>query len=263
MNLFLLHADLTKSAQYHCDNHVVKMPLKALQIAVAACAVTKITYANHPITLWAKESLINFSYIVAYGLALCKEYTFRFNKKHSCEIRLQSFANQLSKDFTNPKTFKLCIPDWLCKTHDTDCLQDAVYYYREYYLHCKTSIASWTNRQPPDWWPGKNFPSGKLYCPFSVKTLKHPQFTLLKASEDITSEKFEYTKVKAKSILSAKILAFWQNLIAKEQNLDIIRMFIYAQCGKKPTLATLKKWKESEDFAIKIVKYIEKKKASQ
>ena len=35
MNIFLLDTDITKCAQFHCDKHVVKMPIEYAQLLSA------------------------------------------------------------------------------------------------------------------------------------------------------------------------------------------------------------------------------------
>ena len=42
MNLFYLDEDLDKSAQYHVDKHIVKMPLEAAQLLCTAVWVDEV-----------------------------------------------------------------------------------------------------------------------------------------------------------------------------------------------------------------------------
>ncbi len=68
MNIFILDEDITKSAQAHCDKHVVKMILESAQLLCTAVnyyageQVTpyKSTHMNHPCSIWVRESLANF-----------------------------------------------------------------------------------------------------------------------------------------------------------------------------------------------------------
>ena len=107
MNIFVTDPDPTISATSLPDKHVVKMPLETCQMLSIVCSAEwghgygrlprkeggyyktkKGAFRNHPCTVWANESLQNAWWLLAHGLALCEEYTYRYNKVHSCEETL-------------------------------------------------------------------------------------------------------------------------------------------------------------------------------
>ncbi len=45
----------------------------------------KLTHNNHPCSLWARQSKGNFYWLIEYGKELCKEYTWRYKRKHKSE----------------------------------------------------------------------------------------------------------------------------------------------------------------------------------
>ena len=150
MNIFVLDRDPQKAAQYHCDKHVVKMILETAQILCAAFpkgdAPYKQTHYNHPCSIWARESLANFNWLIELGYHLGEEYTARYGKTHKsiaviewCDDHIPSL-NFPQMEMTE---FALAMPDY-CKT------SDAVESYRKYYIEEKKEICSWKNGSP-DW----------------------------------------------------------------------------------------------------------------
>lgn len=104
MNLFLLHPDPDVTAALLVDCHVVKMPLEAAQVAMtvfhlhppaddwaqtfqAALARPpyRPTHKAHPVVLWAASGLTAYAQLLQYGLALCREYTLRYERQHASE----------------------------------------------------------------------------------------------------------------------------------------------------------------------------------
>ncbi len=116
MNIFFLDWDVKKSAEYHCDKHVVKMILETAQLLCGAHHVTdqvptkyppstlqvpyKLSHKNHPCAIWTRESLSNYLYLCELGLELCKEYTYRYGKRHkrlslaSNDVRVKSVLDR-------------------------------------------------------------------------------------------------------------------------------------------------------------------------
>jgi len=48
-------------------------------------ATTRGAFRNHPCTQWAAASQHNLAWLIVHGLALCTEYTLRYDKVHTCE----------------------------------------------------------------------------------------------------------------------------------------------------------------------------------
>lgn len=153
MNIFVLDYDLCKSAIYHCQKHIVKMPLESAQML---CTILnnnniespyKSCHRNHPCTLWAGKTMQNFAWLYEFGLYLCYEYTYRFNKVHKCE-EVINYAGKMMD--------KLRLPDMGLTPHaqampDSYKSTDAVTAYRNYYAGDKTHLFDWGPREKPDW----------------------------------------------------------------------------------------------------------------
>lgn len=155
MNIFFLDTDIKKCAEYHVDKHCVKMILEYSQIL---CGVNnmngnnapyKLTHKNHPCSIWARESLSNYLYLCELGLELCKEYTYRYGKRHKSQDVIEwcvvNKPNIIDKGFTNPPK---AMPD----EYKVDSVVES---YRNYYRGAKSSFANWKNRDIPGWFNGK------------------------------------------------------------------------------------------------------------
>lgn len=145
MNIFVLSRDPEEAARFQCDKHVVKMILESAQmLSTINGGPYKPTHANHPCTLWAARSTGNYTWLVQHALALCAEYSYRYNKTHKCEAVIKA----------------LCVPpahvNLLPLTEHVQCMPDPlrgpcpVQAYRRYYA--TKTFAEWNrNRPPPDW----------------------------------------------------------------------------------------------------------------
>lgn len=152
MNIFVLDEDIQLCAQYHCDQHVVKMILESVQML---CTVLnkqgyqtpyKSTHIKHPCVLWLEESFDNFIWLKSLALALNEEYKFRYHKQqdHKSITVLAKIAaySYPSKGLT---PFKQAMPAQY-KT-----LNDPIKAYRNFYMGDKAKFAKWTRRSPPHW----------------------------------------------------------------------------------------------------------------
>jgi hypothetical protein len=152
MNIFVLDTDIQKCAQYHADQHVVKMVLESAQMLGAVLNQHGIktpyrsTHVNHPCTMWAGESLSNWRWLRKLALALNGEYRYRYEKDvdHKSagvilelpeppidDIGLTEFAQAMPEKFRIPG--------------------DTVQAYRNFYRGDKIRFAKWTKREVPDW----------------------------------------------------------------------------------------------------------------
>jgi hypothetical protein len=148
MNIFVVDRNPKKAAQMLCDKHVVKMPLECAQmLSTIAGGPYKPSHVNHPCTKWAREKQGNFNWLLKHGFALCKEYTHRYGKVHSCEAVLEQIAKMKISLPKGRTEFYPCVPD--------ECLtNDVVTSYHQYYF-TKARFATWKKRNPPDWWLGE------------------------------------------------------------------------------------------------------------
>ena len=158
MNIFVLHRDPVVAAQMQCDRHVVKMVLESAQMLCTVVNVLggearyKTAHVNHPCSVWARATLGNFLWLYDHGMALAKEYTERYGKRHKSEEVIQDCIEQRVEglplyDLTRTP-HPLCMPD----EYKTD---DVVQSYRAFYLGDKVRFAQWNKtRTAPDWWVG-------------------------------------------------------------------------------------------------------------
>lgn len=170
MNIFILHKDIKTNTQFYCDQHVRKMILETAQLLSFAQYETdnKIKYPriykdskshhNHPCAKWLYRSKDNYKYLAKLGMALCKEYTFRFGKIHKTQKvmeYLKSHVPPLPDIGMTP--FELCMPKeyhFISLVKDKTVFRDAIKSYKRYYRVEKQTFkrgpAIWTKRDKPD-----------------------------------------------------------------------------------------------------------------
>ncbi|MFT5721599.1 MAG: hypothetical protein ACI9W6_001915 [Motiliproteus sp.] len=152
MNIFILDNDIEKCAQYHCDQHVIKMILESVQLLCTALnkkgfgTPYKSTHSNHPCVLWVEESYDNYLWLRDLAFALNEEYKYRYDKLFDhksiavlTEISTYSFAS------SGLTTFPQAMPDQYKVSNDP------VLAYRNFYRGDKSRFAKWTKRSIPEW----------------------------------------------------------------------------------------------------------------
>jgi len=171
MNIFFLHPNAKRCARWHCNKHVVKMALETTQLLYTAHWVLEmelkripsfkdapaqssgvrgyysINNPTHPCAIWTRESLDHYTWLCEFGLRLTKEYTFRFNKVHSCEAHLLWLAAHapptlVSRGWKNPP----CAMPLEYKVSN-----NAVTCYRLYYAKGKSTLLDYVRRNKPHW----------------------------------------------------------------------------------------------------------------
>lgn len=161
MNIFILDRDVKNCAQYHCDKHIVKMPLELAQMVsyihhdekmyptkpIEVMAYSK-THLKHPCSIWLKESLSNLIFGCELGVELVKEYRYRYetSKHQRCLDIFQGTLNNLPKNMIDYglTEFAQAMP-YVYQS------KDAVESYREYYRREKTEFIKYTKRENPYW----------------------------------------------------------------------------------------------------------------
>lgn len=152
MNIFILDKEIEKCAQYHCDQHVVKMILESVQMLCTAlnkkgfATPYKSTHIKHPCVLWVEESLENFLWLKNLAIALNTEYRFRFERDtdHKSILVLNQISNY-NYDNRGLTEFAQAMPD------KYKIPGNAVKAYRQFYLGEKMGFAKWTKRSAPGW----------------------------------------------------------------------------------------------------------------
>ena len=177
MNIFYLHPDPQKCAEYHCDKHVVKMIIEYAQLLSTAHRIRdgqeytdltangrkikrwrlsdereqrlmKASHVNHPSNIWARANHLNYKWLYEMWCHLLDEYTHRYGKIHAC-ARLRDILAQPPVN----------IPVGLRETEPTPAMpdeckiaNDSLASYHKYYNEKKTHFARWTKRSAPEWY---------------------------------------------------------------------------------------------------------------
>ena len=186
MNIFALSKCPVESAQQMLDKHVVKMPTETCQMlhtnllftmfkdvygfepslgelkrfhAQSNSTLMKPAMLNHPSTIWARESLHNTKWLYEHGLALCKEYTFRYGKTHGSEKRILDMAINLRDAFSSKASpVKIAMLDkYRIENTFDDEWEFVIQSYRHYYLEGKWKFAEWRMNRRPDWFPANQY----------------------------------------------------------------------------------------------------------
>jgi len=169
MNIFFLHQCAQICAQFHFDKHVVKMILEAVQLLCSAYWVLepqlakeynkngiiyKLTHQNHPCSIWVRESLSNFNWLIELATELSKEHQYRFEPKAEHKsMKVVRFLQNNPPPSLKDKGFTpiaLAMPE-NCKVF-INGVPDGIASYRKYYQSStKSHLTVWKKRGPPDW----------------------------------------------------------------------------------------------------------------
>jgi hypothetical protein len=108
----------------------------------------KKAHKNHPSTIWTRNSINHYRWLVEHGLEICKEFEKRYGKKHKTEEVLlwckNNEPNILDKGFTEPPQ---CMPVQYMK-------KDTIEAYRTFYKKEKVEEKglSWKKlNNAPNW----------------------------------------------------------------------------------------------------------------
>ena len=172
MNLFFLCIDPKKCAQYHCDKHVVKMIIELVQMHYTAHRILdsdlppdayQLHSKNHPICVWIRKNIYNYTYAARVAVELSKEYTYRYFKVHSSGPHADWLLDnipvfKIDSEYVNPPIFSsnqyfesLGMTPIPLAMPENSMLVDTIKSYRQYYLLHKVRFAKWTRRDIPDW----------------------------------------------------------------------------------------------------------------
>ena len=144
MNIFVTNDCPVQSARNLPDKHIVKMPLETCQMLAIIYSdwyygVGKLykqdgtpyrtahgAFRSHPCTIWAAANQYNLAWLIMHGLALCNEYTARYDKVHTCQdvihqaVRIYNacFDEPVSTAYYKVAYFTRAMPEYL-KYDDT------------------------------------------------------------------------------------------------------------------------------------------------
>ena len=139
MNIFVTDPCPIQSARNLPDKHIVKMPLETCQMLAIIYSdwyygVGKLykkdgtpyrtahgAFRKHPCTIWAAEDKYNLAWLIEHGLALCFEYTARYNKEHTCQdviyqaeaIYRDCFGSDTTDAATYVRDFTRAMPEYI------------------------------------------------------------------------------------------------------------------------------------------------------
>ena len=164
MNIFVTDPDPVISAQTLCDKHVVKMVIESAQMLSTAWREYSSEYAdehelyktahlNHPCSIWVRLARENYRWLYKHFVALCEEYTHRYEKSHA-SARLKGplmwapfNPRAVLAKIEEPYGFVLAMPD----EYKSDDVFDS---YQKYLINEKQHFAKWEKdpSRKPTWW---------------------------------------------------------------------------------------------------------------
>lgn len=148
--------------KWYFDKHVVKMILETAQLLSTAWWRTNGLYTEHVLSdiiykpirnythgcaVWVTQSRQNYEWLASLGIALCKEYTYRYGKKHKTEDMMYFLQKNVPANLPN-----IGITDVYQAMPDECKDKDPVKAYRNYYMHPnKEHLKCWKKRERPVW----------------------------------------------------------------------------------------------------------------
>ena len=179
MNIFILDNDPVIAAQMQCDKHVVKMIVESAQMLSTVHRMIdgimerrpsksgsmlqyfkldddrenilyKACHYNHPSTVWTRENSRNYDWHYKHFIALCDEYTYRYNKVHMTDTKLRDIL------YNKPKNMKYAgykTPFKLAMSANPECISECpITSYRKFYETKQARFKmTWTKRAVPEW----------------------------------------------------------------------------------------------------------------
>ena len=168
MNIFYLHSNPTTAAKAMTDKHCVKMILESAQLMCTAHRVLdgskyiklsksgarltrythpqplyEATHINHPSAVWVRESQHNYQWLYDHFVALCDEYSRRYNRTHKSYTELNAILRYPHK---NVPVTDACTPFRIAITDTQWHRSEPIDSYRAYYIGEKLKTQRDLNR---------------------------------------------------------------------------------------------------------------------
>lgn len=106
----------------------------------------KATHANHPSAIWARSTNENYIWLLTLLRSCLSEYTFRYEKIHACEAKLNLLQNTPQNIPIGVRTsFAVTMPP------EYQIQNDPISSYRNFYARSKSRFTVWTKRDVPLW----------------------------------------------------------------------------------------------------------------
>jgi hypothetical protein len=189
MNIFYLDPDPKTCAEMHVSKHVVKMIIEYAQLMSTAHRVLdgtqytdltangrriqrwrlndereqslmKASHINHPSAIWCRANRDNYTWLYTMWHHLCKEYTYRYGKRHACErlavALLKPPTNIAQGEFFAPTPAMPPEVKVLAENPQPGRKYDSLKSYHNYYNVSKRGFATWQgkvgSRPTPSWY---------------------------------------------------------------------------------------------------------------
>ena len=140
MNIFYLDENPKLAATMLCDQHIRKMQIESAQMCCTAHWETnseapyKRAHKNHPSTIWARQSIQHYKWLVEHGLEICNEFVKRYGKRHKTQDVLEwlrdNKPNIADNGFTPPPQ---CMPEEYRKSNTIEA-------YKDFYIRDKLGV---------------------------------------------------------------------------------------------------------------------------
>tara|TARA_R110000803_G_scaffold86474_1_gene152862 strand:- start:28589 stop:29248 length:660 start_codon:yes stop_codon:yes gene_type:complete len=197
MNIFALSESPHQSAIEMLDKHIVKMPTETCQMLHTNILymeyiekhgkeptlnelkvfhwhndspLMKPAMLNHPSTIWARQSFDNLEWLFEHGLALCDEFSNRYDKIHGSHKRIMdcyAFDDRVLQhkyphsgltpvNIAMFDKYRLDEKKYYNRNPNATGWDFVIASYKHYYLEGKWEFATWKT-QPPNWWPKNHY----------------------------------------------------------------------------------------------------------
>lgn len=173
MNIFYIHKNPVIAAKAMTNKHVVKMILESAQLLSTAhryldgqefiqlsksgarlrkwshpdphldATLYKSTHLNHPSGIWCRQSVESYMWLYDHFVALCDEYTARYNKVHASDKLLRAILSTPPKNIPNIPITPMLVAITDTQWHVED---DPLQSYRNYYVGEKLKTQEDTDR---------------------------------------------------------------------------------------------------------------------
>jgi hypothetical protein len=185
MNIFVLSENPIEAAQMQCNKHISKMVVESAQMLSTAhrmldgkqekgpsksgktmskkwlhsntemeSILYKAVHMSHPCTIWTTQSDSNYKWHYDHFVALCDEYTYRYEKIHATDKLLRNMLSILPQNIKKgPMT-----PFALAMKANPECIyeNDPVRSYRAFYQTKQDRFNMvWSKREVPEWFKYK------------------------------------------------------------------------------------------------------------
>jgi hypothetical protein len=160
MNIFYVNENVKICAQSLDDLRLNKMILETAQLLSSAVlsinpdiqGLYKKTHVNHPCSIWARQSYLNFFWLCNLGKAYAREKYRRTNKVHK-SLDIIELARDYSYLFS--KTENFTIPPNCTTYKQIKSTKEAYKQYLSEKWNNDIRPPKWTNCNPPEWYEMK------------------------------------------------------------------------------------------------------------